>query len=762
MKLSYEQIREKLNKLLFSIYILEMYDDHVICEKDSGGYCSIAYTVADDGSVTISEPVDVQRQYVPVTAQAAMTLTAASGKSGDADYGFKWRVQVIKYGLGLDGRINWPREPLVAALDKFQGARVFALTDTQHRQDGNKSVREIVGWLDKPADSGTAIEADFEVLKAASWLRDMAVDSFERGKPDLIGFSVDIGALTTKKLIAGKQVLEPVKISGVEVDVVYNPTNDGKFLRMAAAAQAGQKEEDMLEKLLAALKAQRADLYATIEAKVNDKSITEDEVMKLLASAMQKQSDMDGFVEKLKAVMQDDKGALAEAQKVLDQARLVACGFTLDAELKASGLPDLSQARVKKLFAGQVFETDKLTAAIKDEKEYIDKLTGSGIPQGTGDIRDMQTEPERLQAAFDKLLGVEVDAKFKDVPPIESLRAGYVRITGDMRMTGQISPDRVKLGEALMQFMKLPAAYASNSFTYVLGNSMYRRLLREYRAVDYKEDILFSFIRNAADFKTMEIIQIGYFGDLPDVDPESGDYQEVSMPTDIEATYSINQKGVILTITRKVIYNDDLKSVSQLISKLGRAAKRTHARRAWDKIISNATFKGDNKALFHNDHANLGATALTNDATGVAALTARLQAMYAQTEQDSAEILGLIAMYLWCPRALYEIAMGLNSPWPGIAGGNPHAGRFGANHERIITIPLFTDATDWGLIADKNDVELLEAAYLNGNREPELFVADNPLVGQMFVADKIQYKERHEYEFEIADTKGFDKSVVAG
>jgi hypothetical protein len=65
------------------------------------------------------------------------------------------------------------------------------------------------------------------------------------------------------------------------------------------------------------------------------------------------------------------------------------------------------------------------------------------------------------------------------------------------------------------------------------------------------------------------------------------------------------------------------------------------------------------------------------------------------------------------------------------------------------------------LIADGGEVELLEGAYINGQREPEFFVADNPTVGQLFVADKIQYKSRHEYEFEIADYRGFDKSVVA-
>jgi hypothetical protein len=370
-------------------------------------------------------------------------------------------------------------------------------------------------------------------------------------------------------------------------------------------------------------------------------------------------------------------------------------------------------------------------------------------------------ESEKLQAALDKLLGADVDEKFKDVPAFRTLKAGYLVLTGDSEFRGIPSKEGLKLGEAFMQMMRLPAAYSSSSFSFVLGNSMYRRLIKEYNAVNYQEDALISFYRNAENFKNMEIIQVGYLGDVPDVDPETADYAEITMPTDIEATYYINQKGWILTVTRKVIMNDDLKTVTQLVSKMGRAHRRTHARRAWNKIINVVQYKGDSTNLFHADHGNLGAVALTADATGIATLTNRLKAMYAQVEQDSGEGLALIPKYLWCPRDKLEIAQILNSIWPGADSPNPHASRFGQNHERIITNPLFTDTNDWGLIADANDVELLEAAYINGRREPEFFVADNPIVGQMFVADKIQYKSRHEYEFEIADYRGFDKSVVA-
>jgi len=372
-----------------------------------------------------------------------------------------------------------------------------------------------------------------------------------------------------------------------------------------------------------------------------------------------------------------------------------------------------------------------------------------------------RTEAEVVQASMDKTFGLPVDDKFKDVSAFRGLRAAYCGITGDYELRGHPSRDGIRLGEAITEMLRLPAAYSSSSFSYVLGNSLGRRLIREYRAIDYKEDALISYIRNAKDFRDMEIIGVGYFGDAPDVDPESGDYEEITMPTDIEASYAINQKGWIMTVTRKVILNDDLQSVVQLVSKMGRAHRRTHAKRAWAKIIDNATFGGDLTNLFHEDHSNLGATTLTNDADGIATLTAALKALYSQTEQDSGEGLALEPKYLWVPRDLLEVAHGLNSAWPLTAGGNPHAGRFGRNHENIICNPLFTDPSDWGLIADPRDVELLEAAYLNDQREPEFFLASDPLVGQLFVADKLQYKSRHEFEFEICDCRGFWKAVVA-
>jgi hypothetical protein len=698
----------------------------------------------------------------------------------DENAGYVWDVQVIKYGLARNKKVNWPKAIVVAALPLMNKARVFALNDSQHlspderkKRMYGKSTRELVGWIDNAKDAGTSANAQFHILPAAKWLRDNVVASFEGGFPELFGFSVDTSSDTEIKMVAGQKILEPLKITGLQVDVVYDPTNEGKFLKMVAAEPDDQEEDTMKKKLLAALKAMRPALTGQIDAlEAKGDAVTDEEIKTLLTAAMPEHAPVE--IDKLLAAMKDDKGAVKEpgkdehlvaAQAILDQAHLVAAGISLAQEIGASTLPELSKIRLKKQFAGRTYKSEELTAAIKDEAEYLDSLGKSGVVAGVGETRATVTEgePERLQAAMDKTFGLDVDAKYKDVPAFDGLLHGYTRITGDSRVQGRVDRQHMKLCAAIMTSMDLPAAYDTSAVQFVLGNSMLRRLIREYAAVDYREDILISYIRNAQNFKTMEIIQTGYFGDLPDVNPETGDYQEVDISGigDIEATYAINQKGLIFSITRRVMLNDDLKTVTQFLSKLGRADRRTHARRAWNKLINNANYKGDAKALFHTDRGNLGSVALTNDATGITTLTNRLVAMYNQKERGSGEILALQPKYLAVSRPQQEIANALNKPWPLAGVVNPHAGRFGANNENIITVPLFVDVNDWVMIADKGDTELLEAAYINNQREPEVFVADNPLSGQMFLADKMQFKHRHEYEFEIADTVGFDKSVAA-
>jgi hypothetical protein len=240
---------------------------------------------------------------------------------------------------------------------------------------------------------------------------------------------------------------------------------------------------------------------------------------------------------------------------------------------------------------------------------------------------------------------------------------------------------------------------------------------------------------------------------------------EIAAPADEKVSYAVGQKGNVLTITRKTILNDDLRAVQTMVGRLGRAARRTFARHVWNKWINNDVYDVDSLAWFHATHANLQSLALA-EAEVVAAIT-KLQNM---TEPGSGEKLGLnfsrgfenMGLWLAVPTALWDTAKKLNMPAaPGATAQNPIAGAFGANAERIIVNPLFTDTNDWGIFRDPQDVESILIDFLLGREEPELFLADQPTGGQMFVGDKLQYKIRHEYGGDIADFRGAVKAVVA-
>jgi hypothetical protein len=700
---------------------------------------------------------------MPELLNAFGRLIAASEKPEESDYGYKWRVQVVEYGMGKDGRINWPRAVLAAAISLYENAKVFALTDSQHLAENKpfgKSVREIVGWLKNAVDTGTGIEADFFILKSAKWLRDALIDSHERGNPDLLGLSHDVSAkAVVKRDSSGKSYKEPVEIVAVQVDVVYDPTNNGKFIRLAAAVGQGG-ENEMFEKLMAALAKVRSDLHKEIRDAMTNNTLTEaqasDKAIDGLAAATIKDAGGDdknkelvaGIVTQLKAAFSADTDLAAE----LNNVKLLAAGITLKSELTDSKLPDSVQANIRKQFEKKVFKPEDLKAAIVDAKKMVDDLIGSGNVTGSGGngrIEVARGSVEKLQAAFDGMMGVKVDDKMKDIQPMKSLRAAYVEMTGDVDVRGYLDPEQTK---------RLQAAYGSTSFSYVLGNTLYRRLVQDYREMaDFGvSKLVGNNIRNARDFRTMESVRVGYYGDLPDVDPEAEDYIDLAEVGDEEISYSINQKGGLITITRKMIINDDLRAVQKIVSRAPRAARRTLAKRCWAPFISNATYKGDSKAIFHTDHGNLGASAYA-----ISAALAAKTAMAAQTEPDSGERLMLRPVTVAFPSELYGIVKNVNDFNPqavAIADGNSMFGFF--RPEGLFENPFMTDASDWLMFGDPMECEILELAFLNGQQEPEMFIADQNTVGLMFIADKIQYKIRHEYECEVPDYRNAYKAVV--
>ena len=380
--------------------IEEVYNDHCIVSDGENNLYEVPYGIDANGTITFGEWMKVRRQTDYVRVSSASRLKGADGDPKSKDYGYKWQVQIIEAGTDLQNGAIYPYEVLKAAIPLYEGAKVFALSQGQHAHPDNpygKSVRDLVGWISEVRANDKGLEGTLNILKNASWLRDMLVDAFGQGKKDLIGLSHDILA-RTEPGSAPAIVREIVKVDSV--DIVYDPIAGGKFLRMAAAARAaGQKEATMLKAILAALKSKRPDLKTQIEAlEAKGDAVTEDEVTALVAAAAVKQEDdpkgekIKEEITKLVASLTDITGK--QAKETLDKAmklfedtvKLNACANLLVEEINGSELPDLLKKRIRKQFEGKIFEEADLKAAIKEEKEIADKLSGSGAVIGVGGL----------------------------------------------------------------------------------------------------------------------------------------------------------------------------------------------------------------------------------------------------------------------------------------------------------------------------------------------------------------------------------------
>ena len=756
MKLSYDQIRELIWGKLRVLYadchdrwVSDVFDDHFIMVEGDKLY-KVEYTLEEE-EVVFGEKTEVEKKVEYVDAQAAVSVSEAPDKDSD-DYGHKWAVRVVTFGTDKNG-IHWTKEPLVAALELFNGAKVYQLENSQHLEKKpvfGKSTKDIVGWLKGATVKDDGIYADFYILKTAKKLRNDLIDSWERENPDLLGLSVDITAAAKKKRVGGKNVNYLLAVKKVEVDVVHDPAAGGQFINIKAAIKNEEENIMKLEELLAALKKVNPKAYDGLQPKIDDASVTAEEVLVLMAAGGEPSDEALQAAVKIAlgkmGIAPIDTGdggspdggvmdlSMQAATKVLDEAKVLVAGVSLEREVAASGLPDLSKSRITKMFEGKAFELKDLQASVKEEKVYIDTLSGSGIIAGSGGARVIKDSRDNAIQMIDDFF----DGK------VPSIKAAYINLTGDTLVTGDMKAAT-----------RLTASIDSTTFAEILGDSVARRMIAEYNVSALQDWRKIVNVVSLNDFRTQHRTRMGGYGDLPVV-LQGDPYGALTTPGDEEAIYAATKKGGTEDLTLEMIKNDDAGAVMMIPRKLARAASRTLYKFVFDDLLADNPTIYDSVALFHATHGNLGSTAL--DATNLAL---RRQAMLKQTEADSGERLGIPAKYLIHPVDLDKVAYDLVAA-PRNSDFDPTAADYTRTLQmETISIPFWTDANNWFLMADPMDIPSIEIGFLDGKEDPELFVQDAPNVGSMFSNDKLTYKIRHIYGGANTDYRGADGNIVA-
>ncbi len=734
---------------------VDVFDTEVIVRAGLKMY-RVPFTISDAGDVTFGTAEQVETEYVPVTIEQptvqAATLLAAEGGKPD---GSAWQVVIMEVGPSTaavqlaDGRrmpVYVTEEYLKSLAPLVDGADVFALDDTAtgHKPDRSQKLQaQRAGWVDGVTIEPGRLRGKVHLLPTGigGAKRQELLFAYEKKKRDFWGLSIDADGRGEVRKHGGIDYYFALEASKCDsLDIVKRAGAGGRFVDLAASAADTHHEEnsgmnpDQLKRLWAAIQASRPQV-------LQGRTLDTMEGAQLLQLAN---------AEEIATAFREPPAADAGTEEV----RVLATEIRLERALGESKLPAAALKRIREVTKGRVLDDAQIQAAIDGERSYLAQLTPTPV-QGLGIGRSgvsasVQVEPlDRLQAGFDRSFGlVPENSELKTIRPL-SIRGLYEHITQglDPNVDGTLQASEWATIQA--------AGFDSTTLPTVVSNTMNRSLAREYAAVDYGES---RFVRirpgGVRDFRKVTVIRLGGFGDIPNVNPETADYQDISVYGEDPVEYQVGQKGGLVTITRKHIINDDVGHVSRLTNRLGRAAKRTYARFCWNLILSNPVTAYDGLTLFHAAHGNL-----ITDPFSAAALNKMEQNLFKQQEADSQEALALRPHLLAVPIELKPAATNLNKKGTSDSD-NEWQGRFGANGENILVPPFLTDATDYYVFGDPAEVDIIEVAFLNDQQEPEYFMADNPTAGQMLVADKLVWKIRHEYGGNVLDHRGVQKAAV--
>lgn len=746
-------------------FIEEIYEDRVLARIDNGTF-EIPYDYNSDNE---EMPVDFgdQRKVKVTLSVSGVEESAAEAsdpehirgpdeptgatsllESLDEGEGRVWRVTMVRPGVSKNGRRYKP-ETLREAVALYEGARAFdGHRDSNERR--KSAVAGMAGWHENvtPGPDG-ALTSDFHIAESREDIRQLFLTAWRNQRPDLIGFSHDVSAITEAVLVDGRRISDVRKIVEVHsVDVVADPSAGGQIERLVASRQ----EEDImtLEEFLRRLRAgelTEAQLAEATEANPEWQHIVE--AIEAERSATSEEEDED---EETEPVTEAGEERLTGAVR-----RMVISQAVQEANLPEAAMERLNEALEDAETEEQIF------ARVRETQSIWDAALASRPAQLPGQVQVGDTDEEKLQHGLDAMLFGE--AQREGVPAFRGIKEAYAAFTGRTPYAmGEEDFNRWVLAESVGSVpyagaQRLTESLTTASWAEALGDSIRRRLIAEYQSNAYSSwRQIVSDITNPPDFRDNHRVRIGGYDVLPSV-AESGAYTALTSPTDEEATYAVSKKGGTEDYTLEMIANDDLGGLRRIPRNLGRAAALTLYRAIWNTLIAGNAVIYDGTALFTLAHNNENATTPLDEA-GVNTLRT---AMIRQTQPgETSGFVGLLPRFLAVPPELFTTAFKLTQSGTSTVGANESATTPNPFQGMVpLEVPTFTDANDWYLIADPSSVPTIEVGFYQGRQDPELLIQDQPAVGSVFSNDVFTWKIRHIWGLTVLDFRGFQRATNA-
>lgn len=453
---------------------------------------------------------------------------------------------------------------------------------------------------------------------------------------------------------------------------------------------------------------------------------------------------------------------ISPATTALAQAVLQAqCEQLLDLRLDAAHLPDPVRAAIRARFTDEsghvrLFDPTELDAEIAHARSILGALAGDTV-QGMGTpvytrptITGMWDQTDRIQAAYDILMGLNPDPNLRDVPRLTGIRELYHYVTGDRDLRGIFDPARAMFANATSSTL---AELTRNVINKVVNQTWSN--MTDYR---WWERVVS--IESFASLKDVSWVTVGGIGDLPTV-TEGASYPEVNWDDNRE-TSSWLKKGGYLGLTLEMIDRDDTEKWRMVPRAMAIAALRTLSASV-ASIFTQSAGAGptlsDGLPLFHGSHGNLRTAALSASEWDNV-----VQAVYKQSELNSGRRLGLRPSLLIVPIELRKTAVNIfvsaQEPGGNLNDVNVAGWTQNFSADNVIVCPEFTDTNDWAAMVDPRIAPAIGVGFRFG-RTPEVFTAGDPTSYLMFHNDVMPIKVRYFYTVGVIDYRPIHKNNVA-
>lgn len=389
------------------------------------------------------------------------------------------------------------------------------------------------------------------------------------------------------------------------------------------------------------------------------------------------------------------------------------------------------------------------------EKCMLEVLRASRPKAPAAHFRDNSVNTRLLEAACMLTAGLQgVEDRFDE----QTLDAASKRFQGGIGLqellleaawangyTGRNFRDSRKVLRFAFQ-PELVAGFSTIDIGGILSNVTNKFLLEGFFSVERTWRNICA-VRNVSDFKTVTSYRLIGKDQYEQVAP-GGELKHGTLGEE-SFTNKADTYGLMLSIDRRDIINDDLGAITTVPRKLGRGSGLKINDVFWATFLNNAAF-------FSVANSNLLTGADT--VLSIDGLTKAEVAFMDQVDPDG-KPLGIMPTIMLVPTSLSAVGSQLyksmelrdttsSTKFP---VNNPHQGKFRVEVSRYLSNSHYTGNSSkaWYLLADANDLPVIEVAFLNGQESPTIETADAD-----FSVLGIQMRGYHDFGCAMQDPHG--------